>query len=151
MGRWLGIDHGSKRIGVAAGYSEQKIATGVSVIPPAGALEKIKEIAVEYEAAGIAVGWPVNMDGSEGPQAKLARAFAADLAQTTGLDVRLWDERLSSFAADEALSGTMTRMKRRARQDAVAAAVILQDFLESDGPARAIRPDQQTTLEDLRE
>ncbi len=151
MGRWLGIDHGSKRIGIAAGGSEEKIATSVSVIPPTRAIERIKEIAGEYEAVGIVVGWPVNMDGSEGPQAKIARAMAVELARTTGLDVRLWDERLSSFAADEALAGMMTRMKRRARQDSVAAAIILQDFLTSDGPSKAIRPDEHAEPEDMRE
>ncbi len=151
MGRWIGIDHGSKRTGIAAGGSEEKIATAVSVIPSTGSIERIKKIAAEYEAVGIVVGWPVNMDGSEGPQAKLARAMAAELAQATGLDVRLWDERLSSFVADKALAGTMTRMKRRAKQDAVAAAVILQDFLTYDGPATAIRPDEHATPDDLRE
>jgi putative Holliday junction resolvase len=80
------------------------------------------------------------MDGTEGPQGRTARTAAAELAAATGLDVRLWDERLSSFAADQALSGTMTSGKKKARQDAVAAAAILQDFLASDGPHSAPRP-----------
>jgi putative Holliday junction resolvase len=81
------------------------------------------------------------MDDTEGPQGKLARRFAADLAEQTGLDVRLWDERLSSFHADNALSQTYTRKKKRARQDAIAAAAILQDFLDAGAPADAPTPD----------
>ncbi|MCD6304226.1 MAG: Holliday junction resolvase RuvX, partial [Planctomycetes bacterium] len=74
-----------------------------------------------------------------GPQGRLAREFAAELAERTGLDVRLWDERLSSFAADEALAGLLTRKKRKARQDAVAAAEILRHFLAAGGPQTARR------------
>ena len=86
------------------------------------------------------VGWPLNMDGTEGPQGRLAREMAADLARRTGLDVRLFDERLTSFAADKALAGTYTRKQKKARQDAVAAAALLGDFLAADGPAVAPRP-----------
>ena len=82
------------------------------------------------------------MDDTEGPQGKLARAMASRLAEATSLDVRLWDERLSSFAADQALAGKFTRKKKRARQDAVAATAILQDFLSTGGPESAPRPDE---------
>jgi putative Holliday junction resolvase len=88
------------------------------------------------------VGWPLNMDGTEGPQGRLVRSRAQELAQLTGLDVRLWDERLSSFVADQALAGAFTRKGKKARQDAVAAAVILQDFLAAGGPDSAPTPDE---------
>ena len=145
MSRWLGIDHGTKRIGVAAGDTSTGIAGPLTVLeaaPPEAAIQEIIRLAGEHRADGIVVGWPLNMDDSEGPQGKLARAMAARLADAGDLDVRLWDERLSSFEADQALAGQLTRGKRRARQDAIAAAVILQDFLSRGGPDAAPTPDQ---------
>ena len=145
MGRWLGIDHGTRRIGIAAGSTGDGIASPVGVIaaePAAEAIERIRELVEQYSAEGVVVGWPLNMDDTEGPQGRLARQMASDLALATGLDVRLWDERLSSFAADEALAGSYTRKQKKARQDAVAAAAILADFLAADGPAGAPRPDE---------
>ena len=143
MSRWLGIDHGSKRIGVAAGNTSDGIAGPVEVIPaePADkAIERIAQLAADYRVDGVVVGWPLNMDDSEGPQGKLARGMARQLAEATGLDVRLWDERLTSFAADDALAGAYTRKKKKARQDAVAAAAMLRHFLIDDGPRKAPRP-----------
>ncbi|MCK4602265.1 MAG: Holliday junction resolvase RuvX, partial [Phycisphaerae bacterium] len=78
----------------------------------------------------------------EGPQGRLAREMAAELAEGGELDVRMWDERLSSFAADKALAGRLTRKKRKARQDAVAAAAVLEDFFTAGGAASAPRPDE---------
>ena len=145
MSRWLGIDHGTKRIGAAAGDTAHGIASPLVVIPAEPeetAIHQIGELAAQYQVDGIVVGWPLNMDDSEGPQARVARAMACRLAEATGLDVRLWDERLSSFAADKALAGMLTRGKRRQLQDAVAAAEILKDFLAANGPDSAPRPDQ---------
>ncbi len=147
MDRWLGIDHGSKRVGVAVGDASVAIATPVTVLDGANLdhiIRRIVELAEEHGASGAVVGWPLNMDDTEGPQGKIARAFAANLADQTDLDVRLWDERLSSFQADQALAQTFTRKKKKARQDAIAAAVILQDFLSAGGPQGAPRPDQVT-------
>jgi len=147
MGRWLGIDHGTRRIGIAAGSTGDGIASPLEVIasePREQAIRAIRRVADKYDAEGIVVGWPLNMDDTEGPQGRLARAMAAELAAATGLDVRLWDERLSSFAADEKLAGMLTRKKKKARQDAVAAAEILQDFFACDGPDAAPRPDEAT-------
>ncbi len=145
MPRWLGIDHGHKRIGVAVGSTEDALASPVEVLdaaPLPAAMDRIERLADEYGACGIVVGWPVNMDDTEGPQAREARAMAARLAEAVDLDVRLWDERLSSFAADEVLAGHLTRAKRRARQDAIAAAEILREFFRGKGPEAALRPDQ---------
>jgi len=141
--RWLGIDHGTKRIGLAVGGTADGIAAPVTVldgVPEAEILARILAVAAEYEAGGIVVGWPLNMDDTEGPQGKLVRAFAERLAAATRLDVRLWDERLSSFQADQALAGAYTRKQKKARQDAVAAAAMLQDFLASGGPDAAPTP-----------
>jgi len=143
MARWLGIDHGTKRIGIASGSTQDAIASPIAVIeadPLRDALESILKLAGEYRAEGIVVGWPLNMDDSEGPQGKLARDMAATLAEQSRLDVRLWDERLSSFVADQALAGKLTRKKKKARQDAVAAAVILQDFFSRGGVESAPSP-----------
>ena len=143
MGRWLGIDHGTRRIGVAAGNTADGIAGPVEVVPALpsdAATRRIAQLARDYGVEGVVVGWPLNMDDTEGPQAKLVRREAADLAKATGLDVRLWDERLTSFAADNALAGHYTRKGRKARQDAIAAADMLRQFLISNGPAEAPRP-----------
>jgi putative Holliday junction resolvase len=140
MSSWLGIDHGTKRIGVAVGDTVSGIATPLEVIPAQPldqAIRRIGELARQYAVEGIVVGLPMNMDGSEGSQAALAREIAEQLTEGIGLPVRLFDERLSSFAADQALAGLLTRKGKKARQDALAAATMLQDFLNSasaDGP-----------------
>ena len=125
------------RRGAGVPVAQDDVQVGDAHEPVAG---RIGQLALEYDVVGIVVGFPLNMDDSEGPQAKLARQMAAELAEATGLDVRLWDERLSSFAADQLLAGKYTRKQKKARQDAVAAASMLTDFLASSGPERAIRP-----------
>ena len=142
MSSWIGIDHGAKRIGIAVGAIPPGIASPEEMVaarPEHLALERIAAVAREHEAAGIVVGLLLNMDDTAGPQAQAARKFAAKVAAATGLDVRMWDERLTSFAADQALAGHLTRGKRKARQDALAAAAMLQDFFDSGGPDRAPR------------
>ena len=144
MGCWLGIDHGTVRIGIAVGDTTSGIASPLAVVPatpPDDMIRAIVKLAKEYHAVGLVVGWPLNMDDTEGPQGLLARKMACHLADVTGMDVRMWDERLSSFTADQALAGLLTRKKRRARQDAIAAATFLQDFLSSGGPDAAPTPD----------
>jgi len=141
--KWLCVDIGSVRIGLATGDSLTGIASPLEVISAAdwpAAMAAITRVTDAEGAGGIVVGWPLNMDDSEGPQGKRCRRQAADLARHTGLDVRLWDERLSSFAADQALAGQLTRKKKKQWQDALAAATILQDFFRGDGPAVAKRP-----------
>ncbi len=145
MSRWLGVDYGTVRVGVAVGEAGS-IVSPVEVLDsePAGDLyAAIARLAGDYGVEGVVVGLPLNMDETEGPQARLTRAAAAELARRTGLDVRLWDERLTSFAADDALAGQWTRKKRKARQDALAAAAILRDFFTGDGPARAPRAQEK--------
>lgn len=142
---WLGIDQGSKRIGVAAGSIPPGIATPLEVVPAEphqAALDRIAQLAAAYHAGGVVVGLPLNMDDTQGPQAALARELAGQVAEATGLAVRMWDERLSSFAADKLLAGKLTRKKRQALQDALAAATMLQDFFDSKGPKQAQRWDR---------
>ncbi len=143
MGRWLGIDHGHKRIGLAVGDTQARMASpvGMASAERHDTVEQILAMARDYQVEGLLVGWPINADGSEGPQGVMARRFASELAKQTKLPVRIWDERLSSFVADQALRGLLTRKKKRARQDAIAAAAFLQDFLSRDGEQTAHAPD----------
>ena len=148
MTRWFAIDHGTRRIGIAVGDTSSGIASPLTVLPAMPeheAIRRIGEMAAEYEVDGLVVGWPLNMDDTEGPQGRLARDMAGQLAAATDGDVRLWDERLSSFAADGVLAGKLTRKQKRSVQDAVAAATFLQDFLSSGGPESAPRPDEITS------
>ena len=138
MTRWLGVDHGTKRVGLAVSDSAGAVVSPLAAVtaePRKRLFHRIAEVAADYGAAGIVVGWPINMDGTEGSQGKLARDFAGELAAATGLDVRLWDERLTTMSADDKLAGHYTRKQTKARRDAVAAAVILQDFLAAGGSA----------------
>lgn len=153
--RYLGVDLGTRRIGLAVGDSEGGVVSPVSVLearPTAEANARaILEAAGEYGVDAIVIGLPLNMDGTEGPQAKLSRSLAKAIRQIvstsnescpapdtasqaqrkTALEVFLQDERLSSFAADSRLIGRdLTRKKKKARQDALAAAVLLKSFLD---------------------
>jgi putative Holliday junction resolvase len=142
VGAWLAVDYGTVRIGLAVGDTEMGIASPLEVVPAEPrheAFARVVELAREYHVEGIVVGLPLNMDDTVGPQAELTRRAAEELAEATGMDVRLWDERLSSFQADSELAGHMTRNKRRARQDALAAAAFLGDFLQGGGPETAER------------
>ena len=139
--RYLAIDHGSRRIGLAICDAQETIASPLCVLDGrTDVLTRIAEI-VETEGVGaIVIGLPLNMDGSEGPQAAKARAFGERLARHVGLPVQFQDERLSSFSAGEKLEPAgLSRARTRDLLDAVAAAEILQSFLEE----RASREGQQ--------
>jgi len=130
----FGLDVGTKTIGVAISDTSRTIATAVTTIKrkkftvDAVALF---ELAKDRGAEGYVIGLPVNMDGSEGPRAQSCRAFARNLAGLTDAPIALWDERLSTAAAERALLEADTSRKRRAELiDAVAAAYILQGALD---------------------
>ena len=133
--RYLAIDHGSRRIGLAICDARETIASPLCVLD--GRKDVLAEIAGIVEAEGvegIVLGLPLNMDGSEGPQAAKAKAFAEQLGRRIGLPIYMQDERLSSFGAAEKLESTgLSRARRRDRLDAVAAAEILQAFLDERG------------------
>ncbi len=132
--RYLGVDAGAKRIGLA--LSEPGgIVSPLAVIPASPGVEinarAIVDVADEYGARAIVVGLPLNMDGTEGPQAKVSRSLAEALGHLSPLPVHLHDERLTSHAADRRLvDRDLTRKKKKARQDAVAAQVMLESFLQ---------------------
>lgn len=145
MARILGIDYGTKRIGLAISDSGGSIASPLKQVAAAGRsaddAAAVLRIADENRAEELLIGLPVNMDGTEGPQAKLTRAFADKLEALTARPVRFWDERLSSRTAEAYLAqADLTRKQKKKRRDAVAAQVILQSYLDRESTPPANRP-----------
>jgi putative Holliday junction resolvase len=132
--RTLGVDLGRVRIGLALADGVLRTARPLRVVTRRSAdadLAAIRDAAREYEVERAVLGLPLNMDGSEGPAARLARAFAPKLAEALGVPVELFDERLSTFEAETRLRDQGFSAKdRRSRVDAEAAAVILQGWLD---------------------
>lgn len=133
-GRLLGLDVGTKTIGIAVSDVNRTVATALGTIRRTKFREdvgKIAEICAANQAVGFIVGLPLNMDGSEGPRAQSARAFVRNLRKHTNLPIVLWDERLSTAAAERALLAADASRKRRAEViDKLAAAFILQGALD---------------------
>lgn len=131
--RILGLDHGERRIGVAVSDATGTIASPHSVIDrrmtdvPVALRSLVTEFAVER----VVVGLPLLLSGEEGQAARSARAFADQVAQETGLPVLLQDERYTTVTAEDALiEGGVRRRRRRDVRDKVAAAVMLQSYLD---------------------
>jgi putative Holliday junction resolvase len=137
-GALIGLDLGSKTIGVAASDPDRRVAAPVETIARkrfSSDAKRILELAAERRAIGIVLGLPINMDGSEGPRAQSTRAFARNLARLTELPIALWDERLSTAAVERALiAADASRAKRKAVIDQHAAAYILQGALDRLAP-----------------
>ncbi len=134
--RVLGIDLGSKRIGIAASDRSGTIASPLTVLQRCGSQggdhRNIAKIVVEEEAVAIVVGLPLNMDGSEGKAAQSARAEVERMATVVGVPVYVHDERLTTVAADRVMmEQNMNAQARRKVVDKWAAAVILQAWLDS--------------------
>jgi len=133
-GSLLGLDLGSKTIGVAASDPDRKLAAGVTTIARTNFTtdaRRLLALAAERGAVGLVLGLPINMDGSEGPRAQSTRAFARNLAKLTDLPIALWDERLSTAAVErELIAADVSRKKRAAVIDQHAAAYILQGALD---------------------
>ncbi|MEM6393868.1 MAG: Holliday junction resolvase RuvX [Planctomycetota bacterium] len=132
--RYLAIDLGKRRTGLALGDDITRLATPWRVIETSSETERWRQLcrAIEEESPGVVVvGLPLNMDGSTGPAATASNALATQLRQTTGLPVELQDERLSSAEADELMARSgLTHKQKKARRDALAAAAILQRYLD---------------------
>ncbi|KAF0209132.1 MAG: putative holliday junction [Actinobacteria bacterium] len=137
--RLLGLDIGEARVGVAVSDPGRTIASPVAVLDGRRLVRDIaplRELVEEYEVVGLVVGLPLGMGGTEGAQALLVRDIAARFALELALPVAFCDERLSSREASRAMSGGGVSSKRqRGRLDMVAAALILQAYL--DGQRRA--------------
>lgn len=136
MTRWLGIDYGRRRIGVALSDPGERIASSAGTLCGSGSAPEDARLvlrwAADNNADGIVVGLPMNMNGSLGPQARLSRDLAEELRRQGDLPIQLWDERLSSFQADELMQAAgLSRAKQKRQRDALAAQVILQSFLDA--------------------
>ncbi len=135
MSRFLGVDLGSRRIGIAASDPTGTVASPLLTLlhrGPRDAVDRIAALCREHEIAGVVVGWPRNMDGTSGPAAGRAEAFARALRRAASVPVELWDERLTTVQAERALiEGAVRRVERRTVRDRVAAALILQGYLDA--------------------
>ena len=134
--RLLGIDYGTRRTGVALADTETRLAAPFELftgLTDRVLADRLCQLIRQENIGRIACGLPLNMDGTAGPQAARTEAFIRQLELRSGRDVQRVDERLSSAAAEWKLAGHFTRRQKRRRVDAVAAARILQDFLDHGG------------------
>ncbi|MBI3433704.1 MAG: Holliday junction resolvase RuvX [Proteobacteria bacterium] len=133
-GALIGLDLGSKTIGVAVSDPDRRLAMGVETVRRTAFTAdaaRIIALAGERRCVGIVLGLPVNMSGEEGPRAQSTRAFARNLARVSDLPIGLWDERLSTAAVERALiEADVSRKKRSAVIDQHAAMFILQGALD---------------------
>ena len=130
--RYLAIDYGRRRTGLAICDRAEMLASPLAVIGGgSGAVEEILDVIKAENVEAVVIGLPLNMDDSQGPQAKIVMGFAERLKKGLDIPVYFQDERLSTFEAEQKLAGTeMSRKKKKKHLDAVAAAHILETFLE---------------------
>ncbi len=136
--RIMGLDFGSKTVGVAVSDPLLLTAQGVEIIRRKEenklrqTLARIEALIVEYEVGEIVVGLPKNMNATEGERVELTREFADKLSRRTGLEVYFWDERLTTVAADKAMmEAGIRREHRKEYVDRIAACFILQGYLDA--------------------
>ena len=136
--RIMGLDFGSRTVGVAVSDSLLITAQGLEIIRRKEenklrqTLARLEELIEEYEVEEIVLGLPKNMNATEGVRAELTREFQDKLERRTGLPVILWDERLTTVAADKTMMESgVRRENRREHVDKIAAALILQGYLAS--------------------
>jgi putative Holliday junction resolvase len=133
-GALIGLDLGTKTIGVAVSDPDRKLATAVETIARkafTADAKRVLALAAERSVVGFVLGLPLNMDGSEGPRAQSTRAFARNFAKLTEMPIAFWDERLSTVAVErELIAADVSRAKRAAVIDQHAAIFILQGALD---------------------
>ena len=129
----MAIDYGDARTGVAISDATGTLAGFTTVIHSRKSEQVVEELSRLIAAHGVdelVMGFPRNMDGTEGPRAELYRAFAAQLEERTGMEVRLWDERRTTIEAHQILHASGKKMKNHKKNvDAVAATLILEGYL----------------------
>lgn len=139
--RLLGLDVGSKTIGLALSDVSRSIATPLETLKRTKFSEDARwlwALMKEHGVAALVIGLPINMDGTEGPRCQSVRQFAKNLLAMADINICFWDERLSTVAAERAmLEADMSRRKRAENIDKVAAAYILQGLLDNLAAARA--------------
>lgn len=136
MERFLGLDMGQKRIGLAISDPTGKIALPLEVMKrdkdDLKTVRKIEAMAKQHDLRSLVVGLPLNMDGSSGRSAEAVIRFTELISEVTSLKVKLWDERLSTREAEQVLlSAMVSRSKRRDVVDKLAAQLILQSYIDS--------------------
>jgi putative Holliday junction resolvase len=140
-GKLLGVDYGQVRVGLAVSDPERRLAFPLATYQRAGRerdAAHFRALVAAEGVAGLVVGLPVHLDGTEGRKAQEARAFGAWLGEVTGLPLAFWDERFSTVEAETALwDAGLTHKKRKARRDRVAAQIFLQAYLDAGCPADA--------------
>lgn len=145
MGRTLGVDYGTRRVGFAISDAMGIVATPLftrDVASDGEAIRIIREVASEKSAVRVVVGIPLNMDGTKGPMALQVEEFIKKLVQGTGLEVAVWDERLSTGLVERMLvSADVSRSRRKDVRDKLAAQVILQGWLDAHTPRVDDDPD----------
>lgn len=136
--RIMGLDYGSKTVGVAISDPEGIIASGIEIIRRKDenklrqTLARIEELIGEYEVGEIVLGWPKNMNNTEGFRVELTNEFKEKLERRTGLPVHVYDERLTTVIADKTMmEAGVRRENRKDFVDKIAATIILQDYLDS--------------------
>lgn len=134
----MGLDLGDKTIGISMSDEMGWTAQGLEVIrrkqeSPEADLESLDQLIKEYQVEKVIVGLPKNMNGTIGPRGELCKEFGRSLQERTGIPIQMWDERLSTVAAERILiSADVSRKKRKQVIDKMAAVIILQGFLDSN-------------------
>ena len=133
--RYIGLDVGTKRIGIAVSDALNLTAQGIESYNVSGDAEKdieyIIDVAKEYAPITFIVGLPRNMNGTFGPMSEKIKEFGAALKEKSGCDVIFWDERLSTVSAERVLiDADVSRKKRRGVVDKIAAVIILQSYID---------------------
>ena len=143
-GRLLGLDYGTKRVGIAVSDPDQRIACPLENYQrrtPELDARHLESIATEYRVIGLIVGLPVHLSGQEGQKAREARDFGRWAAKATGLPVHFWDERYTSSVAESYLLAVdMSRKKRKQYRDKIAAQILLQSFLDAENRDQTPQP-----------
>jgi putative Holliday junction resolvase len=135
--RLFGLDVGTKTLGLALSDVTRTIASGFTTLRRgkfAGDARRLLQLAQEHGVGGLVVGLPINLDGTEGPRAQATRAFTRNLSSLTDLPILLWDERMTTAAAERTLlEADLSRRRRSEVIDKVAATLILQSALDRLG------------------
>ena len=143
MGRYLGLDPGERRIGVAVSDPSGTIASPHSFVDVGPrTIDDLRDLCASLDIGTVVIGLPVGLDGSEGPSARRSRQLGDQLNAELELDIEYHDERFTTVTAEQALlEGNVSRRKRKGKRDQVAAAVMLQGYLDGKKHAGRTRGD----------
>ena len=146
LGRVMGIDYGDRRVGVAISDEGRMISQALATLQrqrrgDQALTQEISLLLLEHEVTQVVVGWPLRLNGREGIQTQKVDRFITQLTQVTSLPICRWDERLTTTSAERALrEGGVKGKRRRDKVDQVAAALILQSWLDAESVKRSATP-----------